>query len=152
MRFIKRPVSCDLLWGESISLLTSLLIRRALILRDMTPKWTTSLLYAVILSFTLFFGFSYNNLFASPNLFQSYELKNTDADTGSESGISISLHPEKHISRAANTIKLRWNVTQGYRSPDGVRKLVFLINGTGLSIIVYNLLLKQPRRVPRSYH
>lgn len=104
----------------------------------MAPKWTSYLLSAVLLSCILSFGFNYRALFASPNLFQSYGPENADEGTGSEPGISISLHPDRHISRATKTITLRWDITQGYRSPDGVQKLVFLINGKFLSIFVYN--------------
>ncbi|KUJ18043.1 uncharacterized protein LY89DRAFT_696478 [Mollisia scopiformis] len=38
------------------------------------------------------------------------------------------LHPEEHNSRFSKTIHLHWNITKGYRSPDGVRKLVYLVN------------------------
>jgi FtsP/CotA-like multicopper oxidase with cupredoxin domain len=42
--------------------------------------------------------------------------------------LGIRLHPEEHHSRPATTITHYWNITSGYRSPDGVRKLVYLIN------------------------
>jgi hypothetical protein len=40
------------------------------------------------------------------------------------------LHPQDHVHRAPKTIRLTWNVTQELRSPDGVAKSVYLINGT----------------------
>lgn len=39
------------------------------------------------------------------------------------------LHPEDHIYREARTIHLAWNVSKATRSPDGVSKSVYLING-----------------------
>ncbi|XP_044717680.1 multicopper oxidase domain-containing protein [Hirsutella rhossiliensis] len=39
------------------------------------------------------------------------------------------LHPENHIRREARAIHLAWNVTKATRSPDGVSKSVYLING-----------------------
>ena len=39
------------------------------------------------------------------------------------------LHPEEHAFREPRTIKLSWTVTLGLRSPDGVSRPVFLING-----------------------
>ncbi|KHN99837.1 Multicopper oxidase family protein [Metarhizium album ARSEF 1941] len=39
------------------------------------------------------------------------------------------LHPEHHVHRAPTTIHLSWNITRETRSPDGVSKPVYLING-----------------------
>jgi FtsP/CotA-like multicopper oxidase with cupredoxin domain len=105
----------------------------------MAPKWTSCLLVAVLLSCILSFGFNYRALFASPNLFQNSQPEFSNEDIASEPGVSIPLHPERHISRAPKTIRLQWNVTQGYRSPDGVRKLVYLINGETLSAFMCEL-------------
>lgn len=44
--------------------------------------------------------------------------------------LSSTLHPENHNRRAPTTVTHFWNITKGYRSPDGVRKLVYLVNGT----------------------
>jgi hypothetical protein len=43
--------------------------------------------------------------------------------------ITIKLHPENYNRRAATTIVHYWNITKGYRSPDGVQKKLYLING-----------------------
>jgi FtsP/CotA-like multicopper oxidase with cupredoxin domain len=43
-------------------------------------------------------------------------------------GIGIPLHPQDHIHRAPATLTFDWHVTKGFRSPDGVRKEVYLIN------------------------
>lgn len=87
------------------------------------------MLAAVLLSCILSFGFNYRALFTSPNLFQNFHPDISNEGTTSEPRISIPLHPDRHISRAPETITLKWNITQSYRSPDGVRKLVYLING-----------------------
>ncbi len=50
---------------------------------------------------------------------------NSDA----EPQLAISLHPEAHTLREKTTLSFEWNVTRGMRSPDGVEKLVYLING-----------------------
>ena len=40
------------------------------------------------------------------------------------------LHPENYIFRLPSTIQLNWTVTSGYHRPDGVRKRIYLINGS----------------------
>lgn len=42
--------------------------------------------------------------------------------------LGIQLYPEKHVARPPTTLIHHWNITSGYRSPDGVRKLVYLVN------------------------
>jgi hypothetical protein len=44
--------------------------------------------------------------------------------------LAIPLHPAEHALREPEVLSLRWKITKGYRSPDGVKKLVYLINGT----------------------
>ncbi|EGX88248.1 ferro-O2-oxidoreductase [Cordyceps militaris CM01] len=43
--------------------------------------------------------------------------------------VAIPLHPHIHSSRGAKTLRFDWTVTTGLRSPDGVEKLVYLVNG-----------------------
>ena len=43
--------------------------------------------------------------------------------------LGIVLSPEKHTLRDAHNISLQWNITAGFREPDGVKKRVFLVNG-----------------------
>lgn len=53
-----------------------------------------------------------------------------DIETGSqERTLGIKLHPQHHENRPAKTITHRWAITSGYRSPDGVKKKVYLVNG-----------------------
>lgn len=44
--------------------------------------------------------------------------------------LAITLHPGDHVLRGPEIVSFRWNITKGYRSPDGVKKLVYLINGS----------------------
>lgn len=48
---------------------------------------------------------------------------------GSFQPLSMELHPERHVFRDPETIIFRWNISSGIRSPDGVRKQVYLVNG-----------------------
>lgn len=43
--------------------------------------------------------------------------------------LGITLHPQNHEYRPAKTITHSWVITSGHRSPDGVRKRVYLVNG-----------------------
>lgn len=54
---------------------------------------------------------------------------------------SITLLPEKHNRRDPTTIFYYWNITKGYRTPDGVRKLVYLVNGRASFIHLHGSLL-----------
>lgn len=51
------------------------------------------------------------------------------ATTESERMLGIQLHPENHVSRVATTVVQHWNITSDFRFPDGVKKLVYLVNG-----------------------
>jgi FtsP/CotA-like multicopper oxidase with cupredoxin domain len=56
---------------------------------------------------------------------------NTDLDEDSktlEEILGIRLHPQDHVDRAPKTITHHWKVTSGIRSPDGVKKEVYLVN------------------------
>lgn len=39
------------------------------------------------------------------------------------------LHPQEHTSRPPTTLSFNWAISSGLRSPDGVEKQVYLING-----------------------
>ncbi|KAK2612625.1 hypothetical protein QQS21_001397 [Conoideocrella luteorostrata] len=43
--------------------------------------------------------------------------------------LAIALYPENHAFRDAKTLEFHWNVTLGKKSPDGVEKAVYLVNG-----------------------
>jgi Multicopper oxidase len=72
-------------------------------------------------SSTLFRSFSY---FSTLNHVQN-SVNNID---GQDDMVGIRLRPEDHVSRPPDTIIRSWNVTTGFRSPDGVKKLVYLVN------------------------
>lgn len=96
----------------------------------MASRWTSYLLASLLISCFLSFGFNYRELFISPKVFENFHPEFSDEKASDEIGISLPLHPERHISRAPTTFKLHWEITQGRRSPDGVSKLIYLINGT----------------------
>jgi len=51
------------------------------------------------------------------------------ADTDGSDDDVILLHPEQHIYRKAKAVRFEWTITTETRSPDGVAKLIYLING-----------------------
>lgn len=84
------------------------------------------LLISFLVSSTILFIFTYQkyqNGAGNPilNLYQG--------STSNTREVTIALHPENHARRPATTLIHHWNITKGYRTPDGVRKLVYLING-----------------------
>ncbi|KAG6056683.1 hypothetical protein E4U32_005572 [Claviceps aff. humidiphila group G2b] len=50
-------------------------------------------------------------------------------DTDSSHDGVILLHPEQHVYRDLKKIRVDWNITKEMRSPDGVVKSIYLING-----------------------
>ncbi|TVY35010.1 Oxidoreductase [Lachnellula occidentalis] len=50
-------------------------------------------------------------------------------DAGQQHMLGIQLHPYDHVSRPSKIITHHWNITSDYRSPDGVKKPVLLVNG-----------------------
>ncbi|RLM00064.1 hypothetical protein CFD26_103818 [Aspergillus turcosus] len=58
----------------------------------------------------------------------AWNLTAPDVEDG-EDDESMLLHPERHVFRDPTTIHMTWNVTLEPRAPDGVMKLVYLING-----------------------
>ena len=95
--------------------------------RSSTSRRRTVLcLLTMLFLFAFILFFTYHKLFISR--FSRYiDLSHERAHASSE--FSIQLHPEEHIRRAPTTLHYSWNITRGYRSPDGVKKCVYLING-----------------------
>ncbi|TVY24202.1 Oxidoreductase [Lachnellula hyalina] len=52
-----------------------------------------------------------------------------DEDASQQQMLGIQIHPYDHVSRPSKTITHHWNITSDYRSPDGIKKQVFLVNG-----------------------
>ena len=69
-------------------------------------------------------------LFTNRALISQYDFNHDSLDNESRGQIAIPLHPERHITRTSSTLEFRWNITKGLRSPDGVQKAVYLVNGT----------------------
>ncbi|RDA82392.1 hypothetical protein CP532_6272 [Ophiocordyceps camponoti-leonardi (nom. inval.)] len=42
--------------------------------------------------------------------------------------LAVKLHPENHVRREPTVLTFNWTVTRGLRSPDGVEKMVYLVN------------------------
>ncbi|PHH74030.1 hypothetical protein CDD80_3413 [Ophiocordyceps camponoti-rufipedis] len=42
--------------------------------------------------------------------------------------LAIGLHPERHVWREPRVLVFNWTVTKGMRTPDGVEKMVYLVN------------------------
>lgn len=51
-------------------------------------------------------------------------------EPGHERNLKWLLHPEDHVSRAPGIRHFSWNITKATIAPNGVKKDVFLINGT----------------------
>lgn len=64
----------------------------------------------------------------------------------------IELHPEEHAYREPLTQHLDWKVTSDYLRPDGVRKRVYLANGSILERRVSCRMLICARSISRPYH
>jgi hypothetical protein len=82
-------------------------------------------LVLALLLLTLYFA---SNELSAVFLNQSpYDL---DLDSAILDGpLGILLHPEEHIYRRPRQLTEYWNITSGYRAPDGVLKKIYLING-----------------------
>ncbi|KAH8669773.1 multicopper oxidase-domain-containing protein [Tricladium varicosporioides] len=97
------------------------------------PQDLTKWLCAVSIAFGLFML----AIFAlrSSAVILNYPIFTTSAhnsDSGSQYRqspcLGIRLHPEQHVHRQKSTITHNWNITSGFRSPDGVQKLIYLAN------------------------
>lgn len=92
----------------------------------MAPRWKVSYLITVLIVLSVVtFVLDYQQLHLIPKLKLSFLYPfHTSVPE-----LAIRLHPELHSQRRPQTLHIRWEITQGHRSPDGVRKLVYLING-----------------------
>lgn len=59
----------------------------------------------------------------------SYGAREQFSENGQDTPLAYRLHAQEHKSRPPTTLVFSWNVTAGLRSPDGVEKRVYLING-----------------------
>lgn len=58
-----------------------------------------------------------------------YHALEQSSETGQDTPLGYRLHAQEHTSRPPKTLIYNWNITAGFRSPDGVEKRVYLING-----------------------
>ncbi|RFN44680.1 multicopper oxidase [Fusarium flagelliforme] len=50
-------------------------------------------------------------------------------DNGEPEHLAYLLHPQENASRPPTTLVFNWTITSGFKSPDGVVKQVYLVNG-----------------------
>lgn len=91
----------------------------------MAPRWKPFLLTSLVFVFVALFIFNYKELLLQPKFGLHFS---SHSDSGPPE-LAIRLRPEPHTARQRETIHLQWDITQDYRSPDGVKKLYYLING-----------------------
>ena len=60
-------------------------------------------------------------------------LSDPSLDNSDDESLAIRLRPDLHRYRNPHTIEHEWTISSGIRSPDGVEKQVYLINGTPAS-------------------
>jgi hypothetical protein len=86
-----------------------------------------ALLVSSLLVITLTYG---TRRFGLPVDFRLPIADHQNEQNSAVDNLAITLHPGDHALRGPEVMSLRWNITKGYRSPDGVKKLVYLINGS----------------------
>jgi hypothetical protein len=86
----------------------------------------TAFFLSSLVLFTLTYGRAHVALLAFPQVPAQGSKNGHDS---SAEDFAIALHPVEYAFREPKILSHHWAVTKGYRSPDGVRKLVYLING-----------------------
>jgi FtsP/CotA-like multicopper oxidase with cupredoxin domain len=93
--------------------------------------WHLGLVFSVFMLITLSIS-SFEALFqflTTSRISNAAHTESASHSDGQKQMLGIQLHPEDHASRAPKTITHHWNITSDYRSPDGVKKEVYLVNG-----------------------
>jgi FtsP/CotA-like multicopper oxidase with cupredoxin domain len=90
-------------------------------------KWLQplSIAFVVLLVLTIAFT-STSKLYRSFKYFADLDLVRQNGSH--DEMLGIRLHPRDHVFRPPTTISHHWNITTGFRSPDGVKKQVYLVN------------------------
>jgi hypothetical protein len=86
------------------------------------------LITCVVLSASLLFLNTYHQLLPGFGLLSSLYHSSTQSHS-SEPNLDHFLHSQDHVYRSPTTIYQHWVITKGFRAPDGVKKLGYLING-----------------------
>lgn len=86
----------------------------------------TAFFLSLLLLFTLTYGRSHSGLQAG---FRFPAQGSQEGNDYSAEDFAIALHRDKHALRQPRLVSHNWEITKGYRYPDGVKKLVYLING-----------------------
>jgi len=98
--------------------------------RDLS-KWLrpVGLAFAFLILLTIFWKAS-SALFISSGQSRPFRFsgENGKEDASQEQMLGIQLHPEDHVFRDPKAIAYNWTITSGFRSPDGVKKEVYLVN------------------------
>jgi hypothetical protein len=92
----------------------------------------TALAVLLLAAPTIYFASTFYSYGANvPNIIVSgFNTGSADPGTVEESWRdAFTLQPNDHIFRKPQTIRTTWNVTMEERAPDGVKKMVYLING-----------------------
>ncbi|EXJ62675.1 hypothetical protein A1O7_03113 [Cladophialophora yegresii CBS 114405] len=95
------------------------------------PSWlpNTACYVVVLLIFVLLAAFLFASIEGRPWIKgQNTTTTETHGKEQHHGGIGMVLHPESHVSRPPATLCFDWRVTKAFRSPDGVRKEVYVIN------------------------
>jgi hypothetical protein len=74
----------------------------------------------------------YTSIYIQPYFHKPLAVQQNFEDVSSGLGgpnLAISLNPQDHVHRQPKTIHHLWNITSDLRTPDGVAKRVYLING-----------------------
>jgi hypothetical protein len=82
----------------------------------------------MVLSAALLFLNAYHQLLPEFGLLLSLNHSSTQSQS-TEPHLDQFLHPQDHVYRKPRTIYQHWVITKGFRAPDRVKKLVYLING-----------------------
>lgn len=84
--------------------------------KSCTVRWIAALIVVSLLSV---FG----------AIITSFGAREQFSENGQDTPLAYRLHAQEHTSRPPTTLIFSWNITAGLRSPDGVEKRVYLING-----------------------
>jgi hypothetical protein len=92
-------------------------------------RGTWFILTVFLLSSLVLFTLTYGRAHVALLAFSQVPGQGSNGHDSRAEDFAIALHPAEYAFREPKTLSHHWEVTKGYRSPDGVRKLVYLING-----------------------